>query len=136
MREVKDTKRATVRIGYDGKVYKQYRGPHAEKRFGNEVMILRYLEERECPFVPRLLEVDEDHLSIVTTNCGMISQGLRDEKVKRLFAELEAFGVQHEDPFDRNITYSAQLGRFCIIDFEFAVILETGEGLRLEDTAK
>jgi hypothetical protein len=26
----------------------------------------------------------------------------------------------------RNITYNAQMGRFCVIDFEFATILEPG----------
>jgi hypothetical protein len=40
---------------------------------------------------------------------------------------LEAFGVRHEDRFLRNITYSPQLGRFCLIDFEFATILDEPE---------
>ena len=44
MQQVKDTLRATVRIGYDGKVYKTFRGPMAEERFANEVRVLRHLE--------------------------------------------------------------------------------------------
>jgi tRNA A-37 threonylcarbamoyl transferase component Bud32 len=49
---------------------------------------------------------------------------------------LENYGVRHGDPFVRNVTYNTQLGRFCIIDFEFATILETGEGLTIEDLEK
>ena len=33
-----------------------------------------------------------------------------------------------EDRELRNITYRASDGRFCIIDFEFATLLEGGEG--------
>src|SRR5882672_4338509 len=70
MHEVKDTQRALVRIGYDGRVHKIFRGPEAYVRFTNEVRVLRYLQQRGCDFVPRLLEVDEAGLGIVTTNCG------------------------------------------------------------------
>ena len=58
MHQIKDTLRATVRIGYDGRVHKTFRGPKAEERFANEVRVLRHLEKRMCPFVPRLLEED------------------------------------------------------------------------------
>ena len=44
---------------------------------------------------------------------------IRDE----IFAELEKYGVRHDDPDIRNVTYRAQDGRFCVIDFEFATIL-------------
>jgi hypothetical protein len=50
--------------------------------------------------------------------------------MKELYAELETYGVRHEDPFMRNVTYRPQDGRFCLIDFEFATMLETGEGLK------
>jgi tRNA A-37 threonylcarbamoyl transferase component Bud32 len=59
MHEVKDTQRAQVRIGFDGRVHKTFRGREAYVRFENEVRVLRYLKERGCPFVPQLLEVDE-----------------------------------------------------------------------------
>ena len=123
--EAKNTQRALVRIGYDGTVHKQFRGPEAQARFNNEVRVLRYLELRKCPFVPRLLEANTDELKIVTTNCGSRVEHLTDEKVKELFDSLEQFGVRHDDPFQRNITYRAQDGRFCIIDFEFAEIIGT-----------
>ena len=36
--------------------------------------------------------------------------------------------MRHEDAFPRNITYRSQDGRFCLIDFEFASIVdENGE---------
>lgn len=133
MREIKDTKQATVHVTYDGRVKKRYHGPCARERFANEVRSLRYLERHGCSFVPKLLEVDEDNLSIVTTSCGKVVEKLSDEKVKNLFMELEQYGVRHEDAFLRNITYDARLGRFCLIDFEFSTILETGEGLTLAD---
>jgi tRNA A-37 threonylcarbamoyl transferase component Bud32 len=123
MLKVKDTLRATVHLSFDGRVLKAYHGPDAKKRFANEVRVLRYLESRGCNFVPRLLQADEDQLRIVTTNCGGRVELIDEERAKKLFAELEAFGVRHDDPDPRNITYRFGDGRFCLIDFEFATIL-------------
>ena len=103
MQEMKDTLRATVHIGYDGRVYKTFRGPKAQERFANEVRVLRFLEQAGCPFVPRLLEDDADRLRIVTTNCGSRVQHLGQEKMDQLFAELEQYGVQHDDKDIRNV---------------------------------
>lgn len=125
MHEAKNTQRALVRIGYDGTVHKQFRGAEALARFENEVRVLKYLELRKCGFVPRLLESNVDELKIVTTNCGARVEHLTDAKVKDLFDSLEQYGVRHDDPFQRNITYRAADGRFCIIDFEFAEIIGT-----------
>ncbi|MFN0130567.1 MAG: serine/threonine protein phosphatase [Verrucomicrobiales bacterium] len=124
MQQVKDTQRATVRLGYDGRVHKTFRGPDAEKRFATEVRVLRHLEARECPFVPRLLEADPTALKIITTNAGQRVTQLSEAKLKALFAELEAYGVRHDDPYMRNVTYRASDGRFCLIDFELATILD------------
>jgi predicted Ser/Thr protein kinase len=124
MQKAKDTQRALVRIGYDGRVHKYFRGPKAEERFANEVRVLRYLEQRECPFVPRVLELDAENLYLVTSNCGSRVERCSDEKLESLFAALERYGVRHDDPFLRNVTYRQSDGRFCIIDFEFATILE------------
>ncbi len=124
MHEVKDTQRAVVRIGFDGRVHKTFRGPKAQERFTNEVRVLRHLEARGCDFVPRLLESDPAALKIVTTNCGSIVDQLNPERMKELFAELEAYGVRHDDAFMRNVTYRASDGRFCLIDFEFATLLD------------
>lgn len=123
MHQVKDTLRATVRIGYDGQVHKTFRGPKAEERFANEVRILQHLEARGCPFVPRLLEHHPDQLRIVTTSCGSRVEHLDEARTKELFAELERYGVRHDDPEIRNVTYRQSDGRFCLIDFEFATIL-------------
>ena len=120
---VKDTLRATVRVGYDGRVTKIFRGPKALERFTNEVRVLRHLNARGCPFVPKLLEADESHLRLVTSNCGSRVEHLDDERTRELFAELELYGVRHEDADMRNVTYRNSDGRFCLIDFEFATIL-------------
>ena len=123
MRDVKDTLRALVRIGYDGRVFKTFRGPKAEERFANEVRVLRHLEDRGCLFVPRLLEADPEELCIVTTNCGSRVEHLDDVRRDEIFAQLEKYGVRHDDAEMRNITYRKSDGRFCVIDFEFATIL-------------
>ena len=125
MLKVKDTLRATVHLGFDGQVYKTYHGPSAKERFDNEVRVLRHLEARGCNFVPRLLEANEGNLSIVTTNCGGRVEHLDEKRTKELFAELERFGVRHDDPDMRNVTYRFSDGRFCLIDFEFATILDS-----------
>lgn len=123
MNQVKDTLRALVRIGYDGRVHKQFRGPKAEERFENEIRVLKYLEQRECPFVPRLLDSNPDQLKIVTTSCGTRVDHLDEERLRELFQELEGYGVRHDDAEMRNVTYRQSDGRFCLIDFEFATIL-------------
>ena len=133
MREIKDTKRAEVHIGYDGRVHKRYRGPMAKKRFENEVRTLKFLESVNCTFVPKLLEAHPEELYIVTTNCGQIAPKISEEKTSQMFKSLEQYGVRHEDAFARNITYDARKGCFCVIDFEFSTNLVTGEGLTIEE---
>ena len=125
MQEAKNTQRALVRIGYDGRVHKSFRGSNAAERFANEVRVLRVLEERGCSYVPRVLEAHEDQLYLVTTNCGSLVERISETKLKDLFGALERdFGVRHDDPFTRNVTYRHSDGRFCLIDFELATILD------------
>ena len=133
MHEMKDSSVAQVRIGYDGRVHKNYRGPLARERFENERRVLYYLEAKGCKFVPRILEEDVDSLYLVTTNCGAIVEKIGEDKMHSLFEELKQYGVEHDDKAARNVTYSAQLGRFCLIDFEFATIMDTGQGLTVHE---
>ncbi len=125
----KDNEFSHVRIGFDGRVKKTFRGLNAKKRFETEVAVLRHLEERGCDYVPRLLEVDEETLTIATTNCGKKVETISKRKATELFTSLERdYQVRHEDPFPRNITYDNRSGHFCLIDFEFASIVdENGE---------
>ena len=127
MIQAKDTARSTVRIGFDGLVHKQFKGHAAQERFENEVRVLNYLEGRGCNFVPRVIETDAEKLYLVTTNCGSRVEHMSEERMVQVFAEVEKYGVRHDDPFLRNITYRATDGRFCLIDFEFATILEAGK---------
>jgi tRNA A-37 threonylcarbamoyl transferase component Bud32 len=121
--KLKDTLRSTVNLTFDGRVVKVYHGPSARARFDNEIRVLRYLEKRGCDFVPRLLEADADELRIVTNSCGSRVEHIDEQRVKELFAEVERYGVRHEDPDPRNVTYRQSDGRFCLVDFEFATIL-------------
>lgn len=123
MDQVKDTRRAQVRITYDGRVLKTFRGHQAAERFANELRVLRHLEEQGCPFVPRVLEAHPDKLLLITTNAGQRVEHLSEEKMNALFQELERYGVRHEDRALRNVTYHPGEGRFCLIDFEFATLL-------------
>ncbi len=123
MLTVKDTLRATVNLTFDGRVFKVYHGPDAKARFDNEVRVLLHLEARGCNFVPRLLDADAEKLRIITTNCGNRVDHLDEQRMKELYAELEPFGVRHDDRDLRNVTYRQSDGRFCLIDFEFATIL-------------
>jgi hypothetical protein len=123
MIQVKDTLRATVQLSFDGRVFKTYHGRDARQRFNNEVLILRHLEARGCGFVPRLLAADPEKIKITTTNCGSRVEHLDAQRTQELFAELEPYGVRHDDPDIRNVTYRQADGRFCVIDFEFATLL-------------
>jgi len=127
MLQVKDTLRATVRIGYDGRVHKTFRGPKADERFATEVRVLRHLNARGCPFVPTLLEADPNQLKIVTTNCGTRVEHLDEERMREIYDQLTHYGVRHDDAEMRNVTYRQSDGRFCVIDFEFATILPEAE---------
>lgn len=129
MHEMKDTARALVRIGFDGRVHKTFRGHQARERFEHEVRVLRHLELRGCTFVPRILEVEPETLKMVTTHCGGRVDHMNPERQVEIFAELEQYGVRHEDRELRNITYRVTDGRFCVIDFEFATLLEGGAGV-------
>lgn len=131
--DVKDSSVAKVRVGFDGRVHKWYRGPLAKERYENEIRVLRHLEEEGCEFVPRVLEETPEDLYLITSNCGERVEKLSRKKQDELFGELETFDVRHNDQALRNITYNQQLGRFCLIDFEFATILSTGEGIEVAD---
>ncbi|MFY7816866.1 MAG: serine/threonine protein phosphatase [Akkermansiaceae bacterium] len=124
MRDLKDGIRAHVRIDWNGRVHKRFRGTDADKRYANEVAVLKTLEQRGCPYTPQLLEEYPEDLYFVSTNCGSPVPNLSRENAQSIFAELERdYGVRHGDAEPRNITYSPKLGRFCVIDFEIAEIL-------------
>ena len=124
MRDLKDGIRAHVRIDWKGHVHKRFRGSNADERYATEVAVLKVLEQRACPYTPRLLEEHPEELYFVSSNCGSPVPDLSVTKAKELFAELERdYGIRHGDAEARNVTYSPQLGRFCIIDFEIAEIL-------------
>ena len=128
MRNLKDGIRSLVKIDFYGNVHKYFRGTDKETRFTNEIYILKALEERGCSNVPRYIESDEEELHLVTTNCGSPAPDLSQKKADILFGELEnKYGVRHDDPFPRNVTYDGNAGRFCVIDFELATLLDLPE---------
>jgi serine/threonine protein phosphatase PrpC len=137
MKIAKDGIRSIVKVGYDGRVYKTFRGSDKDERFANEVRVLNVLEARGCDYVPRLLDNDPQTLTIVTTNAGSPAENsISKAKADALFRELaEEYGVVHNDPFPRNITYNQRMGRFCIIDFELAEVKSDPKQLHEEEEA-
>ena len=126
MRELKDGIRSKVTLDFKGRVHKWFRGTDSDKRYANEVAVLKILEERGCPYVPQLLEEHPEDLYFVSTNCGGPANGISKEKSDALFAELERnYGVRHDDAEPRNVTYNAKSGRFNLIDFELATVLNS-----------
>jgi len=124
MEPMKDGLRSLVRIDFYGNVHKRMRGSDVASRYAKEVEVLKVLEQRGCPYVPRVLEEYPEDYYFVSTNCGRPAPQITKEKADSLFAALERdYGVRHLDAEPRNITYSDKLGRFCIIDFELAEIL-------------
>ncbi len=125
MRNLKDGIRSLVKIDFYGNVHKYFKGTDREERFTNEIRILKALEERGCANVPQFIDAHEEELHLVTSNCGSPAPNLSQKKADMLFQELEqTYGVRHDDPFPRNITYDEKTGQFCIIDFELATLLE------------
>lgn len=134
MNKIKDTQRAVVRYGFDGHIHKTFSGPMSQIRFENEVRVLKYLEDRGCGFVPKLLEANALNLEMVTTNCGAEVENISSPRLVELFESLEReFGVLHGDAFSRNVTYNHRTGKFNVIDFEYSTIIETGEGFTISD---
>ena len=135
MKELKDGLRSLVRLDFQGHVHKQFRGTDSDKRFANEVAVLKALEDRGAPNVPRLLKHDLETLTLVTTNCGAPAPLVTAQKATALFQELEdKYGIRHDDPEPRNVTYSQQMGRFCLIDFELSEILPMPSSIRESKT--
>ena len=108
---LKDGIRSLVRIDFYGNVHKRLRGTAAAERYATEVAVLKVLEQRGCPYVPRLLEEHPEELYFVSTNCGQPASQISKDKADRIFAKLEReYGVRHLDAEPRNITYSDKLG--------------------------
>ena len=121
---IKDGLRSNVRIDFYGNVHKRMRGSGVAERYDKEVEVLKVLEERGCPYTPRVLEEHPHEYYFVSTNCGRPAPQVSQKKAKALFAALEKdYGVRHLDAEPRNITYCDKMGRFCVIDFELAEIL-------------
>lgn len=136
MRELKDGIRSKVKLDFQGRVHKWFRGTDSDKRYANEILVLKTLEERGCPYVPQVLEEHPEDLYFVSTNCGAPADGISKPKADALFHELEHdYGVRHDDPEPRNVTYNSKQGRFNLIDFELATVLELGEAGGLDEPA-
>ncbi len=127
--------RSTVRVGYDGAVYKTFLGSDAKERFENECRVLEELEARGCDFVPRLLRRLPEALCLVTTHGGAPAENLPEGRAAELFLSLrEDYGVVHGGESERNVTFDPHRGKHGVIDFESASILGSPIGMRRATT--
>jgi len=124
MKELKDGLRAHVRLDWMNRVHKRFRGTDSDKRYATEIKVLKELEKRGCPNVPKVIEEHPEENYFVSSSCGKPAPNISNRRAAELFAELEnKYGIRHLDAAPRNITYDPIAGRFCIIDFELAEIL-------------
>ncbi|MCU0712939.1 MAG: hypothetical protein MUC43_12830 [Pirellula sp.] len=123
MTPLKDTKRAFVLRTGNGHIRKTFTGPKREIRFWNEVRILRHLNEKGCPFVPKLICIDAPTFTIIVSYAGEPVQRISDNKLNMIFSSLEEYGVRHQDQASRNILYNHKAGEFSVIDFELAELI-------------
>ena len=82
---MKDGLRSSVRIDFYGNVHKRLRGTDVEKRYATEVEVLKVLEQRGCPYVPKVLEEHPEEFYFVSTNCGRPAPQISKEKADSLF---------------------------------------------------
>ena len=105
MKNLKDGIRAHVRLDWNGRVHKRFRGTDADQRYATEVAVLKVLEERGCPYVPKLLEEYPEELYFVSTNCGQPANTISKDRADQLFADLERdFGLVGGDIFHGKLT--------------------------------
>jgi len=116
MHEMKDTARALVRIGYDGRVHKTFRGHLAKQRFDHEVRVLRHLEGAAAPSVPPVARGRSANLKIVDDQLRPARRSGQRRAQRELWAELENVRRAPRRPGRPHINYRTTDGRFCIID--------------------
>jgi len=78
-------------------VIKEFKGHKSQTRFQNEVDILKFLNEKNCDFVPQLIESDKKSLKIVTTYTGETLEEIDEFKHADIHNRLESLGVTHND---------------------------------------
>lgn len=86
---IKDGLRSSVRIDFYGNVHKRMRGTDVANRYATEVKVLKVLEERGCPYVPKVLEEHPEEFYFVSTNCGRPAPQITKDKADSLFEALE-----------------------------------------------
>jgi hypothetical protein len=119
MQEAKDTRRALVHIGLRWAGAQDLSAVIWPANASKTKSVCCAIWRRAAANLSPVLEADPENLKMITTNCGSRVDHMARTAMKELFAELEQYGVRHDDPFLRNITYRFSDGRFCVIDFEF-----------------
>lgn len=123
--KLSDSIKSIISFRPDNTVVKRYIGEGNRILFENEIKILRFLEEKGCDFVPKIISVDSEKLMFVMDNCGVRARNLTKEIQDQLFLDLEKkYGVKHNDADPRNVVYNIINNRFYIIDFELSTIID------------
>lgn len=108
----------------DNKVIKRFIGEKNKNLFENEVKVLRFLEEKGCDFVPKIISVDSENTAVVMTHCGTRLKDPNIGIIRQLFFDLESkYRVKHGDPCVVNVLYNSSNNKLYIIDFEVSTII-------------
>ena len=125
MRNLKDGIRSLVKIDFYGNVHKYFRGTDKEKRFTNEIRILKASNNvavNMCPATSNPTRVSSTLLPATVALQLQISQ--RKKPRKSFVISKKNMVSATMIRFPRNITYDPNEGRFCVIDFELATLLD------------
>ena len=95
---LKKSHRCVVKFDKDNKqIVKKFIGDNAEERFNNEIAILTHLEDKGCECVPKILDTDNENLTIKETFVGSPVLSITEADHRVLHNRVEAFGVYHND---------------------------------------
>ena len=103
MTVVKDTLRATVRVGYDGRVHKTFRGPKAEERFTKPdakqtIRMLRHRKDRIFDSTCMLFDQDKRRCTVYESRPA-VCRGYPDSN-RCGYYEFLKFERAHQDDKD------------------------------------
>jgi hypothetical protein len=129
MLQVKDTLRSTVkRLSFDGRAFKTYHGPDAldalnAKEVRGVAPSWKLTDVGFVPQAPRRRFATSSRSSPATAASRVEHLDDKRSPAGTVRRNWSPYGVRHDDPDMRNVTYRQSDGRFCIVDFELATIL-------------
>ncbi len=101
-----------------------------EKEFQKHVQILKYLNAKSIPFVPKILSVNHNQLEYTMEDCGEPVGTAKNkpnnlkEIMKKMCGTLKSHKIYHGDILEKNITIKSD-GSIYLIDWEYVDYKQT-----------